>query len=106
MITKSSFLFACLISFSIFFLHFKDLSNSAIDSPGKKPNDWFYLQRAYPFNDVNYNAIKNTWIQAEELKNNLSKRNNYNAWVLAGPINKSQFSVSGGHSPTDGRSSP
>ncbi|MEE9450640.1 MAG: hypothetical protein V3V72_11360, partial [Ignavibacteriaceae bacterium] len=87
MITKSSFLFACLISFSIFFLHYKDVSNSAIDSPGKKPNDWFYLQRAYPFNDINYNAIKNALVQADKLKNNPYKRNYYNTWISTGPTN-------------------
>jgi len=80
MLAKGSFLFACLISFSVFFLNYKDLSNSVVDSIEKKPNDWFYLQRAYPFDDINYNAIKNAWIQAEELKNNLYKLNNYIEW--------------------------
>jgi len=68
MIAKSSFLFACLISFSIFFLNYKDLSNSVIESPGKKPNDWFYLHRAYPFNDINYMAFKNALVQAEKFE--------------------------------------
>lgn len=53
----------------------------------KKPNEWFYSQRAYPFSDINYHAFRNAISQADKLKETYKSQNKYFTWEFAGPVN-------------------
>ncbi len=49
------------------------------------PNDWFYLQRAFPYPEINYEARTAAWNQARQMKHEKSSRGE--GWVLEGPYN-------------------
>jgi photosystem II stability/assembly factor-like uncharacterized protein len=53
----------------------------------KRPNEWFYSQRAFPFSDINYEAYKKSLNQAAELKVVNKSRNRFFEWEFAGPVN-------------------
>ncbi len=53
----------------------------------KKPNEWFYSQRAFPYDEINYVAYRNSLEQAKELKTKYNDRNKYFSWEFAGPVN-------------------
>lgn len=55
--------------------------------PEKKPNEWFYAQRAYPASEINYPAYQTALNQANKLKMEHADRNRYFSWELAGPLN-------------------
>lgn len=54
---------------------------------GKKPNDWFLMQRAFPYAEINYEAFRDAYYQASEMKNNTGSRTYIEPWELAGPTN-------------------
>ena len=49
------------------------------------PNDWFFRQRAYPFNEINYEARAAAWQQSMEKRAQAHGRNL--GWILGGPLN-------------------
>ena len=49
------------------------------------PNEWFWQQRAYPFEDINFTAYTTALQQAKTIAS-ASKRT-IGEWELAGPIN-------------------
>jgi photosystem II stability/assembly factor-like uncharacterized protein len=63
------------------------LSNSfkIIKEDEKIPNDWFFLQRSFPYPEINYDARNDAWQQAKEIKARISNRGE--GWVLKGPYN-------------------
>ncbi|GBD87900.1 xyloglucanase Xgh74A precursor [bacterium BMS3Abin03] len=87
MIAKTGFLFSCLLSFTIFFFIINIASDTTEKLPIKKPNDWFYIQRAFPENEINYSAYEQALAQAEALKNSRIKNGNVSSWIFAGPVN-------------------
>src|SRR5512137_2307527 len=52
---------------------------------GKTPNDWFFLQRSFPYPEINYQARNTAWMQAEVMKSEYATRGE--GWVLEGPYN-------------------
>ena len=36
--------------------------------PRQAPNDWFFRQRAYPFEEINYEARKIAWEMAQQFR--------------------------------------
>jgi photosystem II stability/assembly factor-like uncharacterized protein len=68
------------------FLFNQDKSENSKEKE-KKPNEWFYRQRAYPFADINYNAYLNSIDQAKKLRLKYTDRNKYFSWEFAGPVN-------------------
>lgn len=54
--------------------------------PSQKPNDWFSIQRAYPFDEINHSAYLEAIRQAEVLKD-FEKNNSFDDWQFAGPTN-------------------
>ena len=52
----------------------------------KKPNDWFFLQRAFPYDHLNREAHRRALQQAQTLRTT-HKSNAMAAWQLIGPTN-------------------
>ena len=52
----------------------------------KRPNDWFFRQRAHPFDQINYDAVKEAYFQAEAMKG-IALREQRAAWEFGGPVN-------------------
>lgn len=51
----------------------------------KTPNDWFFLQRSFPYPQINYEARQIAWEQAQNIRNDNNERGE--GWVLRGPLN-------------------
>ncbi|NOU46619.1 MAG: hypothetical protein HOO86_06100 [Bacteroidales bacterium] len=68
------------------FLFNKDKTDNLKETK-KKPNEWFYSQRAFPFSDINYEAYQKSLDQAKALKAVNKSRNRYFEWEFAGPVN-------------------
>lgn len=52
---------------------------------GKIPNDWFFRQRAYPYQEINYQAREMAWKQSRALLESVPEREE--GWVFRGPLN-------------------
>lgn len=55
------------------------------ETKSNKPTDWFYQQRAFPFDKLNQKAYREAQIQSKEMRNQKSR--NMDQWVFAGPTN-------------------
>jgi len=55
--------------------------------PEKIPNEWGFLQRAYPYDDINHVAYREAINQAAKKREEYKIRDNRVAWEFAGPIN-------------------
>ncbi len=53
----------------------------------EKPNEWFYSQRAFPFEQINQQAYLHALKQAQILKQEAKASRNTGQWEFAGPIN-------------------
>ncbi len=51
----------------------------------KAPNDWFFLQRSFPYSEINYQARHAGWQQAQAMRDQHSERGE--GWVFEGPLN-------------------
>jgi photosystem II stability/assembly factor-like uncharacterized protein len=51
----------------------------------KAPNDWFFLQRSYPYPQINYEARTAAWHQSRQTDK--TKYGRGEGWVLEGPFN-------------------
>jgi photosystem II stability/assembly factor-like uncharacterized protein len=49
------------------------------------PNDWFFLQRAFPYQEINYEARQLAWTRSQELRAECPERGE--GWVFKGPLN-------------------
>ena len=57
------------------------------DAPAM-PNDWFVMQRAFPFGEINYEARAMAWEQAQQIREEgLIHKNREEGWVFSGPLN-------------------
>lgn len=52
---------------------------------GHRPNDWFYLQRGYPSNKINYDAWKEAIANANLIRQAASQSSRF--WTSSGPSN-------------------
>jgi len=77
-------LLACLTVVMIFSDHGPEQTIS--DRPAKKPNDWFFRQRAYPFGQINYEAVKSAFYQARDMKDEAAREQG-SEWDFGGPVN-------------------
>lgn len=55
------------------------------DEIAKTPNDWFFLQRSFPYPEINYEARNDAWFQSKNIDILNSGRGE--GWVLEGPFN-------------------
>jgi photosystem II stability/assembly factor-like uncharacterized protein len=51
----------------------------------KTPNDWFFLQRSFPYPEINYAARQTAWQQSKNARQQTAERGE--GWVLKGPYN-------------------
>ena len=56
------------------------------ENPDKRPNDWFYRQRAFPYHQINYEAVKAGYYKSKELKE-VAVHDQLSGWEFAGPVN-------------------
>ncbi|MGH7492995.1 MAG: WD40/YVTN/BNR-like repeat-containing protein, partial [bacterium] len=83
--------FACLLALLAFFaiLHKPgaiDQSLSSSRAAEKKPNDWFFLQRAFPFDRIDKRSRLRAVQQAQAIRS-LQKNNTRASWIPIGPTN-------------------
>ncbi|MBS4027197.1 MAG: T9SS type A sorting domain-containing protein [Ignavibacteriales bacterium] len=76
-----------LLSSSLFLLSFiiQKKKYKSFFERSEPTGDWFYAQRAFPFNEINYDAYKSALQQANAMKSNT--KSNSNDWTFAGPVN-------------------
>jgi photosystem II stability/assembly factor-like uncharacterized protein len=55
--------------------------------PGKIPNDWGFLQRAFPYGDINHTAYREAIIQAAKKREEYKAQGSRVTWEFAGPVN-------------------
>ncbi len=53
----------------------------------EKPNDWFFRQRAYPYEQINHTAYLNALEQARQLRDEAGSNRSDGIWEFAGPVN-------------------
>ena len=63
------------------------LNKAAEPAADKKPNEWFFRQRAFPFEQINHQAYLKALKQAEQFQREFSVRNGEGNWEFAGPVN-------------------
>jgi len=55
------------------------------DEIEKTPNDWFFLQRSFPYPEINYQARNDAWTQSKKI--DILNPGRGEGWVLEGPLN-------------------
>ncbi len=79
----SYFLIVTCIAVVVIFISFHH--KKSLKEPDKTPNDWFFLQRAFPYPEINYQARQISWEQAQKMQDDKVERGE--GWVLQGPLN-------------------
>ena len=77
----------CLFLLLIILTLNNDNSSNSEKSIKKKPNDWFFRQRAFPQGQINYEAYKDAIDQANEFKERYKSGNKGVSWEFVGPLN-------------------
>ncbi|MEA3478003.1 MAG: T9SS type A sorting domain-containing protein [Bacteroidota bacterium] len=79
---------AVLLSIALIVLLYFEFSQDALreSKPEKKPNDWFFMQRAFPYDQINYDAVKTGYNQARSMKDE-ALRSQTATWDFGGPVN-------------------
>jgi photosystem II stability/assembly factor-like uncharacterized protein len=55
--------------------------------PGKIPNDWGFMQRSFPYDDINHTAYREAIEQAAKKREEYNSRDSRVSWEFAGPVN-------------------
>ncbi|MEJ2596194.1 MAG: hypothetical protein P8100_13965 [bacterium] len=55
--------------------------------PEEKPNEWFFMQRAFPYDQVNHTAYLDALRQTQALKSALPASRTSGSWEFEGPVN-------------------
>lgn len=76
-----------LLVFTGVFVYSCFLKTNNTNSPPKQPNDWAFLQRAFPYQDINHAAYREAIAQAETMKKQYASGENRASWDFAGPLN-------------------
>ncbi len=69
-----------------FYLFYNTSPEVPLDNE-RRPNDWFFLQRAFPYPDVNYQVYQNSMNQVLKMKAEAKNTRAGGEWELAGPLN-------------------
>lgn len=79
-------LFILTFSYWSFYFSFeKKIATSSADEIEAKPNDWFFQQRAYPYEDIPLDVYRRAQLQAKFEKQTFTKSSN--DWESRGPVN-------------------
>ncbi len=62
-------------------------NNTKLENIGEYPNEWMYLQRAYPNNYINKKAIQEAVQKRQRILHNRNFQKN-GTWELKGPVNR------------------
>ena len=89
-----------LILLSIFLINKLYRSDDA-SKPGKIPNDWGFMQRAYPYDDINHAAYREAIAQAAKMREDYKATDHRVSWEFAGPVNIGGRVTSVAMHPTD-----
>lgn len=76
-----------LLSLVLVFYLYKLNSNTQSQHQGKIPGDWFFLQRAYPFQEINHEVYKKELGKALMMKAENAALKDAGQWQFAGPLN-------------------
>ena len=63
------------------------LNTKKPDKPKEKPNEWFYMQRAFPYDRINHDAYLNALSQAKQMRAEAKSNRASGLWEFAGPVN-------------------
>ncbi|MBP6871314.1 MAG: T9SS type A sorting domain-containing protein [Bacteroidales bacterium] len=77
------FLFVATLVSAVIAIHL--IINKPAPETGKIPNDWFFLQRSFPYPEINYDARAMAWKQSQTLREESAARGE--GWLLKGPLN-------------------
>jgi len=78
-------LLAVLLSFGLFFVHTNYKKAIPVERK-ESPNDWFFRQRAFPFENINHKAYLSAVKTAKQQRAESSNREDV-VWQFAGPTN-------------------
>ena len=78
--------FVIIVSIGIFWFA-RTISKPKENTAEHYPTDWFYQQRAFPFDNINYEAYEVALTQAKQFKQNYRANNPLKSWKFIGPIN-------------------
>jgi photosystem II stability/assembly factor-like uncharacterized protein len=70
---------------ALFFIRYNSVNSSKIESV--KPNEWFFMQRAFPQGEINHEVYLQSLKAAKSLKNDRLNKNDSSVWAFAGPLN-------------------
>ena len=59
--------------------------NNEKKEASETPNDWFFLQRAFPYQEINYEARNAAWMQSKVVRRANPDRGE--GWAFEGPVN-------------------
>lgn len=85
--TYSFYLRLALLVFTGIFVYSCFLKPDKTDTPAKQPNDWAFLQRAFPYNEINHEAYREALQQAQKMKQDYARQDHRANWDFAGPLN-------------------
>ncbi len=63
------------------------LNTKEPDKPKEKPNEWFFMQRAFPYEKINHDAYLNALSQAKQMRIEAEANRASGMWEFAGPVN-------------------
>jgi photosystem II stability/assembly factor-like uncharacterized protein len=78
--------FTATISIAVF-LTFSILQPINPEKVAEKPNDWFFMQRAYPKGEINNEVYMQSLKAAEILRKEQTQKKDTSVWTFAGPLN-------------------
>jgi len=84
---KRRLLYVCSFLLLIFLFSGYFYSEHQTKLPDKQPSEWFFMQRAFPFGQINHDAYIKTLKQAEGMRAEANLYRNTGKWDFAGPIN-------------------
>ena len=78
--------FAATISTAVF-LTFYFIQSKTPEKIAEKPNDWFFMQRAYPKGEINHEVYLQSLKAAEIFRKGQALKKDTLVWTFAGPLN-------------------
>lgn len=76
---------ASFLIIGLFYGYFNSIKQKPVIE--KKPNEWFFRQRAFPFEQINHNAYLKALGQSNEMRLQAKNMRNESKWELVGPVN-------------------
>ncbi len=78
--------FTIVISFICFQIFFSRPA-TPVKADLEKPNDWFFMQRAFPYGEINNSVYQQSLKASKAMKEMLLSKDDTTQWEFAGPVN-------------------